>query len=84
MGHVTVIGLIAGTLTIISFLPQVLKIYQSKHARDISLPMWVIFLAGTMLWIGYGILTKSAPVIAANIIIGALASSIIIMKISYK
>jgi MtN3 and saliva related transmembrane protein len=84
MKYITIVGLIAGALTVISFLPQVLRIYKTKHARDISMTMWVIFLASTVLWIVYGVLTNSIPVIAANIIICALCSSIIIMKIRYK
>lgn len=84
MKYITVVGLLAGTLTIISFLPQVFKIYKTRHARDISMPMWIMFLAGTILWITYGVLTESMPIITTNIIIGALCSSIIIMKIRYK
>ncbi len=84
MEHVTFLGLIAGALTTISFLPQVIKIYKTKHAKDLSMPMWVIFLTGTILWIAYGVLTESAPVIFTNIVICALCSSIIIMKIMYK
>ena len=63
---VTLLGLIAGTLTTAAFLPQVLKTWRSRAARDVSLAMFVILGLGVGLWVVYGTLIGSAPVLIAN------------------
>jgi len=84
MDYATIIGLIAGTLTSISFLPQVFKIIKTKHTKDISLGMFVMLGTGIFLWLVYGILISSLPVILANIISFILALTIVIFKLKYK
>ena len=51
MDLVTVLGFIAGTMTTISFLPQVIKVWKTKKTQDISLEMFVIYTGGVFLWI---------------------------------
>ena len=84
MDYVTIIGLIAGTITTISFLPQVLKIIRTRHTKDISLGMYVTLSMGILLWLVYGILISSLPVILANLISFILTLIIVIFKIKYK
>jgi MtN3 and saliva related transmembrane protein len=60
------IGLLAGTLTTIAFVPQVVKIWKTKHARDLSLGMFAIFSSGVLLWIWYGIEIGAMPVSVAS------------------
>jgi len=84
MHYTTIIGLIAATITTISFLPQALKILKSKNTSGISLPMYILFTVGLALWLLYGILTNDLPVIISNAITVLLAASILIMKIKYK
>jgi MtN3 and saliva related transmembrane protein len=38
-----VVGLIAGTCTTLAFLPQVMQVWRTKSARDISLGMYIVF-----------------------------------------
>ncbi len=76
--------MLAGSLTTISFIPQVVRIWRTKKADDISTSMFVIFMAGVALWLGYGILLKAWPVIAANAITLALAMVILILKFRYR
>lgn len=78
------IGLLAGALTTIAFVPQLLKIYASKSGKDVSARMFVIFSAGVALWLVYGIMIRSLPVIIANIITLALALAIMALKIHYR
>ena len=78
MDYVTVIGLLAGTLCIIAFLPQVIKTWKTKLTRDISLLMYIIICIGNILWIIYGIFIMSLPVILTNAIILMLALTILI------
>jgi MtN3 and saliva related transmembrane protein len=83
MDYIALIGLLAGTCTTVSFLPQVIKTFRLKETRDISLSMYLILAAGIFLWIIYGLLIKDLPVILANSISFALASSILILKIKH-
>jgi len=80
---VTAVGSVAAFCTTVAFLPQVVKVYRTKSARDLSLPMYVIFSIGVLSWLVYGLLDKSLPIIIANIITLFLALYIIGMKIKY-
>lgn len=67
MNRLDALGLFAGMLTTIAFLPQVMRTWRTRRTDDISLVMLVMFSAGVGLWIVYGVLMKSLPIIAANI-----------------
>ncbi len=84
MDYITIIGFGAAILTTIAFLPQVIKTWKTKSTRDISLGMFTLFTIGVFLWLVYGILIKSSPVIIANIFIFTFALIISIFKIKYK
>ncbi|AFZ42604.1 hypothetical protein PCC7418_0370 [Halothece sp. PCC 7418] len=79
----TAIGLAAGTLTTIAFLPQVIKTWQSKSAKDISLGMFSTFCTGVFLWIVYGFSVGDLPVLLANIVTFVLAFTILVFKFRY-
>jgi MtN3 and saliva related transmembrane protein len=64
----TTIGLVAGTLTSIAAIPQVIKTLQTRHVRDISVWQPLLLAFGVALWMIYGILIKDLPLIYANII----------------
>lgn len=83
MDSVQLLGLMAGTLTTVSFVPQVAKTYRSRSAKDLSLSMFSVFCAGTLLWLLYGFLQADVPVIAANAVTTVLAASILIMKFRF-
>jgi len=77
------IGYIAATLTTVSFVPQVIKTWKSKHANDVSLLMYCIFTAGIIMWLIYGIWAQAWPVAAANAVTLVLAGLILIMKLKW-
>lgn len=83
MNSVEIIGLVAGVLTTVAFLPQVILVYRTRHTRDISLGMFSLFTAGIALWLVYGILTRAVPVIAANGVTFFLSLYILIMKLKW-
>lgn len=83
MDAITLVGLMAGTLTTIAFLPQLVKTWKSKSAKDVSFGMLSIFGAGVVVWIGYGVLISALPVILANVVTLLLISAILVMKIKY-
>ena len=80
---IEVLGIVAGTLTTISFLPQLVKIVKNKSAKDVSLLMFLVFTLGILLWLVYGILTLTLAIIIANSITIVLALSILILKVKY-
>ncbi|MDD4952867.1 MAG: SemiSWEET transporter [Desulfovibrionaceae bacterium] len=77
-------GIAAGTLTTVSFFPQVVKTWRSKEVKDISLAMYLILTSGILLWIVYGLLIDSISVILANIVTFVLTVAILVMKIRYR
>ena len=74
------LGLIAGTLTTIAFVPQLLKVWHSKSAKDISYVMFIMFLLGIILWEIYGWGIHSLPVILFNVITFILGLAILTLK----
>lgn len=79
-----IIGYLAATLTTISFLPQLIKIWTTKSADDVSTGMFVFFVFGVVLWIVYGWEIHSPPVITANIVTCILASMILVLKLVFR
>lgn len=78
------IGMVAGTLTTVAFVPQVVRIWRTKHADDISTSMFVIFVIGVALWLCYGISLHAWPIIIANTITLILALAILLLKFHYQ
>lgn len=77
---ITTIGYVAGTLTTISFLPQLIKTWRCKSAKEISWGMLLAFALGVTLWLVYGISLGSAPIIVANAATLALVVLILGLK----
>lgn len=79
----TTVGLVAGTLTSIAAIPQVIKTLKTRHARDISIWQPLLLAFGVALWMVYGILINDLPLILANII--PLLCNVVLtgMKIKY-
>ena len=84
MNYVDLIGFVAAFGTTISFLPQAIKTIQTKNTTGISLNMYALFTGGTVLWLTYGILSGSGPVIACNAVTLIFACIILVYKIKYK
>jgi len=77
------IGIIAGSLTTIAFLPQVIHVLKTKSTEDISLGMYVVFTSGVVFWLIYGILLGAWPVIIANVVTFILALIVLVLKLRY-
>ncbi|MCX6691107.1 MAG: SemiSWEET transporter [Methanoregula sp.] len=84
MDTITLTGYIAGTLTTISFLPQVIRSWKTKSTHDISFAMLALFGLGMLLWATYGFWLNSLPIILANVITFGLIIVLLAMKIRYK
>jgi len=83
MKLITIIGFVAGTLTTIAFLAQVIRTLKHRSTKDISLGMYLMLCSGIGLWLVYGILISSWPVIIANAVTLALSGWVLVMKIRY-
>ena len=83
MDPIMLLGLAAGTLTTIAFCPQLIKTWKTKSARDMSFGMLTTFCTGVFLWLVYGLLIHSIPVIVANVVTLVLAGAILALKIKY-
>ncbi|MFA6321447.1 MAG: SemiSWEET transporter [Candidatus Omnitrophota bacterium] len=79
-----ILGMAAGTLTTIAFIPQVVRIYKMKDAKELSLATFSLFSLGVFLWLVYGIIIMEWPIILANGITLILICMIIAMKIKYS
>ncbi len=81
MDIVNITGSLAGALTTIAFIPQVVRTWKTRSAQDISLFMFLLFSCGVLLWLIYGILLHALPIILANGITLVLSTSILAMKV---
>ena len=79
----TILGLIAGLLCITSYIPQILKGYQTKKLGDISYHLMSFMGSGMFLWILYGIDIGSTPIIVTNVMGVSCNGLLIFMKYSY-
>ena len=80
---VNLIGSVAAGCTTVSFIPQLIRVYRLKSARDISLIMFLVFSLGVFLWLLYGIFIRSFPVILANGFTLLLSLAILALKLRY-
>ncbi|HOB18837.1 MAG TPA: SemiSWEET transporter [Candidatus Methanoculleus thermohydrogenotrophicum] len=78
MDPVTALGLAAGTLTTLSFAPQVFRAWRTRSTADLSLAMLILLLTGILLWLAYGLVKGDLAIIVANgataILIGLILS----------
>lgn len=85
MDHIAreLIGAAAACCTTFSFVPQALRIVRTRDTTAISLPMYLVFGVGIALWLLYGVLCVSWPIIAANTVTLALVTVIIALKLRF-
>ena len=84
MDTTILVGYFAGSLTTLSFVPQVMRSWRLKETRDISLAMLLLFGIGVLLWMFYGIWTGSMPIIVANAVTFVLILFLLWMKLKYR
>ena len=77
------IGSVAAVLTTASFIPQAWHSFKTRDVSGISLVMYSVFTVGVALWLLYGVLLQSWPLMIANTITLLLASAILGMKLRF-
>lgn len=80
---VDAIGYAAALLATGAFLPQLTKTVREKSAKDISLGMYVLFCVGVSLWLVYGLLISSWPVIISNVVSLIFSAIILVLKVKH-
>ena len=81
---IDIIGYIAGFLTTICLIPQLIKIIITKSTNDISLSTFIVLLLGQILWITYALLILDLRILIANIISLTITFSIIFFTLIYS
>jgi len=80
MDAITALGLIAGSLTTLSFAPQVVRAWRTRSTADLSLATLIVFLAGLLLWLAYGVVRGDVAIIAANAVTAVFVGLILSIK----
>lgn len=81
---ITLVGLSATACILISQIPEILRALKLKETRDLSWGMIVLLIAGTVLWLIYGLLKTDNIIILANSIMLGLLLILLILKLKYK
>ena len=76
-----IVGIAAACCTTLSFVPQIVHIVRTRNTEGISLKMYAVFVLGILLWLIYGIMLNSLPIILANGATILLSGTILAMKL---
>ena len=84
MDYIKILGLAAGTISSITFLPQVIRIWKTKSAKDLSLNMLGLLILGVGMWLTYGILVKDVAIIYTNSMVLSMSFIMLYFKFRFK
>ena len=79
-----ILGLIAGTLSCITLVPQIFKSWKSKSVKDISVVSFMIVVISTLIWLVYGIWKQLPSVILTNVVVCLSAIIMLLLKWKYS
>ena len=82
MTAIQILGMSAGSISAITFLPQVIKTWRSKSAGDISLLTFTFATISVIMWLVYGIILKDIPIIYTNSLV--LICSLIMLYFKFR
>ena len=81
---IDIVGYVAAVLTTIAFVPQALTSWRTRDLSGVSLPMYGIFTAGVAMWLAYGVMLGSWPIIIANTVTLALSGAVLVLKVMHR
>ena len=84
MTAVDILGMTAGVISSITFLPQVIKTYKTKSAKDISLLMFTFATTSVIMWLAYGIILGNVPIIFTNSMVLLFSLIMLYFKFRYN
>jgi len=76
-----IIGITAGLLTLLTYVPQAFKTIKTQQTRDLSLVTLLFLSAGAFFWVIYGLTGKLPAVWITNIVVLALGLIILVIKL---
>ena len=82
MTSIQLLGMAAGSISAITFLPQVIKTWKTKSAGDISLLMFAFATISVLMWLAYGIILGDIPIIYTNSLV--LICSVIMLYFKFR
>ena len=81
---IDVVGSAAACLTTISFVPQAWQTFRTRDVSGISLGMYSVFTVGVALWLVFGVLLGSWPIVIANSVTLVFSLAILLMKLRFR
>ena len=81
---IDLVGYVAAILTTVAFVPQALTSWRTRDLSGVSFPMYGIFTAGVAMWLAYGVMLGSWPIIVANTITLALSGTVLALKVMHR
>ncbi|UZT97239.1 SemiSWEET transporter [Chryseobacterium fluminis] len=79
-----VLGIVAGILTSVSMIPQLIKVLKDKNVNDLSWVMLLVLITGVSLWVWYGVVKDEWPIILSNAFSVMVNISLLICYMLYK
>lgn len=77
----SMVGFVAGVCSTSSFVPQVLKAWREGDTEAISKRMYIVTVSAFSLWIAYGVMIQSWPIITFNAASLVLSGAILVLKL---
>jgi len=84
MDIINIVGAAGGIVSSVTFLPQVIKIWKTKSAKDLSMGTLLFLVLNVSLWLLYGILTNLYPIIITNGIVLSMVFIMVYFKLTFK
>lgn len=78
------LGYLAGVITVVAFLPQVLRAWRTRQTRDLSMTGIALLVTAGSLWILYGAMIRDWPIVATNCGMVALNVALAVAKVRYS
>jgi MtN3 and saliva related transmembrane protein len=78
------IGTLSGFISSVTFLPQVIKIWKTKSAKDLSVGTLFFLILGVSLWLFYGLLKMDYPIIITNALVLSMVLVMAYFKYKFK
>lgn len=77
------LGYLGSLISILTLLPQIIKMVKTKSVKDISITTFIIQIINVSVWLAYGILSKNIPLIVVNVFMFTNSALLIILKLKY-
>ncbi len=80
---INAVGVAAALCSMVSFAPQLVKIWREKDASSVSLRMYLVTVTGFLLWTAYGVLIGKWPIVGSNLVCLAMSAAVLVLKLRY-